>query len=70
MDIDPVITKLLARAYVKNLAEMICSVQPMDSISDPTRGNENIFTIRYWCHKYEQKQYMTWDDDGGYTTNG
>lgn len=58
----------LFRMYIPaRIAEDLCSVQPItkEMISDPTRGWENIFTISYWSLKYEAKQEMTWEDEGG-----
>ena len=58
---------LLRKTIPQRIAEDICSVQPItkETIGDPTRGWENIFTITYWGLQYEEKQYMMWDDDGG-----
>jgi hypothetical protein len=51
--------------YMNDLAHSICDVQPMVNIGDPTRGNENIFTIRYSDIKYEYKMYEQWESEGG-----
>jgi hypothetical protein len=53
---------------IRKIAEDICSVQPMtkEVIGDPTRGWENVYTVFHWSVRYEVRQEMTWEDDGGY----
>ncbi len=59
--------ELFKATMIHDLAYSLCSVQPMtkEVIGDPTRGYENIFTIKLWSVKYEKKQNMLWEDDGG-----
>lgn len=55
---------LFAANFLNAITHIITSVQPMN-IGDPTRGGENIFSIRFWSLHYENKQMMMWEDDGG-----
>lgn len=65
--IDPLLLQLIGKMYPQQLAAELCNVQPItkETIGDPTRGYENIFTITYKDRMYEQKQYMEWENEGG-----
>ena len=56
--------KYLQAKYMKNLAEEMCRVQPIN-ISDPAT-NENIFTWTYAKQRFENNAKARWEDDGGH----
>jgi hypothetical protein len=61
--LDVKLLKLLQSKYMRNLAEELCSVQPMN-ITDPAT-NESIFTWTYTKQVFERNAQARWEDDGG-----
>jgi hypothetical protein len=64
--LDVKLIKLLQAQYMRNLAEELCRVQPINvkDISDPAT-NENIFTWSYAKAVFERNAQARWEDDGG-----
>lgn len=65
--LSPEILSLIRIKYPSTVAQELISIPSITvkDIGDPTRGYENVFNVSYWSMKYEDKQYMTWEDEGG-----